>query len=136
MSRGRAIEPRSVQVGMGVVSGLVLLFLYVPLFVIMLYAFNPARAQSWPLPGLSTRWFVATWNNVEVRTALPGLSYRTRLVGPLSSGGECNLFAGPTLDFFTAYVLAPSELLEVRYRGAGRAMARVTNPAIRSMGAP
>ena len=70
MSRGRAIEPRSVQVGMGVVSVLVLLFLYVPLFVIMLYAFNPARSQSWPLPGLSTRWFVATWNNADVRTAL------------------------------------------------------------------
>jgi putative spermidine/putrescine transport system permease protein len=70
MTRGRAIEPRSVQVGMGVVSVLVLLFLYVPLFVIMLYAFNPARSQSWPLPGLSTRWFVATWNNADVRTAL------------------------------------------------------------------
>jgi putative spermidine/putrescine transport system permease protein len=55
---------------MGVVSVLVLLFLYVPLLVIMLYAFNPARSQSWPLPGLSTRWFVATWNNADVRTAL------------------------------------------------------------------
>ncbi|TME47195.1 MAG: ABC transporter permease [Chloroflexi bacterium] len=55
---------------MGVVSVLVLLFLYVPLVVIMLYAFNPARSQSWPLPGLSTRWFVATWNNADVRTAL------------------------------------------------------------------
>ena len=55
---------------MGVVSGLVLLFLYIPLLVIMLYAFNPARSQSWPLPGLSTRWFVATWNNQEVREAL------------------------------------------------------------------
>src|SRR5438445_703846 len=48
----------------------VLAFLYVPLFIIILYAFNPARSQSWPLPGLSTRWFVATWNNADVRTAL------------------------------------------------------------------
>ena len=70
MSRDRAIEPRSVQIGMGVVTALVLLFLYLPLLIIMLYAFNPARSQSWPLPGLSTRWFVATWNNQEVRTAL------------------------------------------------------------------
>jgi putative spermidine/putrescine transport system permease protein len=70
MSRERAIEPRSVQIGMGAVSALVLLFLYVPLLVIMLYAFNPARSQAWPLPGLSTRWFVATWNNADVRTAL------------------------------------------------------------------
>jgi putative spermidine/putrescine transport system permease protein len=70
VSRDRAIEPRSVKVGMGVISGLVLLFLYVPLLVIMLYAFNPARSQAWPLPGLSTRWIVATWNNLDVRTAL------------------------------------------------------------------
>ncbi len=70
MSRDRAIEPRSVRLGMAVVTGLVLLFLYVPLLVIMLYAFNPARSQAWPLPGLSTRWFTATWNNADVRTAL------------------------------------------------------------------
>ncbi|MEA2634451.1 MAG: putative spermidine/putrescine transport system permease protein [Chloroflexota bacterium] len=70
MNRDRAIEPRLVQVGMGVVTVLVLLFLYVPLLVIMLYAFNPARSQAWPLPGLSTRWFTATWNNADVRTAL------------------------------------------------------------------
>jgi len=70
VSRDRAIEPRSVQLGMAVVTGLVLLFLYVPLLVIMLYAFNPARSQAWPLPGLSTRWFTATWNNADVRTAL------------------------------------------------------------------
>src|SRR5256712_13580551 len=55
---------------MRVVTALVLLFLYVPLLVIFVYAFNPARSQSWPLPGLSTRWFVATWNNSDVRTAL------------------------------------------------------------------
>src|SRR5689334_18203923 len=70
MSRGRVIEPRGIQIGMGVLSALVLAFLYIPLFVIVLYAFNPARSQAWPLPGLSLRWFVATWNNQEVRTAL------------------------------------------------------------------
>jgi len=70
MSRERAIEPQSIQIGLRVLTALVLAFLYVPLFIIILYAFNPARSQSWPLPGLSTRWFVATWNNADVRTAL------------------------------------------------------------------
>lgn len=69
MSADRAIEPRSVQIGMRILTGFVLLFLYVPLLIIILYAFNPARSQSWPLPGLSFRWFVATWNNIEVREA-------------------------------------------------------------------
>ena len=66
---------------------------------------------------------------VEVRTALPSQPYRTRLVGPLSAGGECNVYSGPTLDFFNQYVAALNEQIEVRYRGYGRAMARVTNPA-------
>lgn len=67
--------------------------------------------------------------DVEVRSALPGQNFRTRLVGPLSSGGECNVISGSTLSFFTAYVPALNETIEVHYRGAGRAMARVTNTA-------
>jgi hypothetical protein len=67
--------------------------------------------------------------DTEVRSALPGQSYRARLVGPLSSGGECNVYSGPTLDFFTQYVPVLNELIEVHYRGRGRAMARVTNPS-------
>lgn len=67
--------------------------------------------------------------DVVVRTALPGQPYRTRLVGPVLAGGECNVYSGPTLDFFNPYVPALNELIEVHYRGYGRAMARVTNPA-------
>ncbi|MCU1270934.1 MAG: hypothetical protein JWN74_2228 [Acidobacteriaceae bacterium] len=76
--------------------------------------------------------------DVEVRTALPGQPYTTRLVGPLSSGCECNVVSGTTLDFFTQYVPALNEQIEVHFRGqygsdsllltAGRSMARVTNP--------
>ncbi|HEX3512335.1 MAG TPA: ABC transporter permease, partial [Solirubrobacteraceae bacterium] len=36
----------------------------------ILYAFNPSNVQSWPLSGLSTRWFASTWNNQEMRNAL------------------------------------------------------------------
>lgn len=67
--------------------------------------------------------------DTQVRSALPGQPYRTRLVGPLSSGGECNIYSGPVLDFFSSYTPALNELIEVHYRGRGRAMARVTNPA-------
>jgi len=47
-----------------------LAFLYVPLIVIFLYAFNPSRGQSWPLPGLTTHWFRVAWQNGDVRSAL------------------------------------------------------------------
>ena len=65
----------------------------------------------------------------EVRSAPSGQSFRTRLVGPLSSGGECNIYSGSSLSFFTQYVPALNEAIEVHYRGRGRAMARVTNPS-------
>jgi putative spermidine/putrescine transport system permease protein len=38
-------------------AGLVFLFLYLPLFLIVLYAFNKTNINSWPFPGFSTRWF-------------------------------------------------------------------------------
>ena len=49
---------------------LILLFLFVPIAIIILYAFNPSNVQSWPLHGLSTRWFSSTWHNAEMRHAL------------------------------------------------------------------
>ncbi|MBA3350417.1 MAG: ABC transporter permease [Actinobacteria bacterium] len=58
------------RVALRVSSALVLAFLYIPLFIVILYAFNPARSQTWPLEGLSTRWFEVAWNNGEVRNAL------------------------------------------------------------------
>ncbi len=63
-------EPRSVRIGTRVLTGLVLLFLYVPLLVILLYAFNPVRSQAWPIQGFSTKWFGVAWHNGQVRSAL------------------------------------------------------------------
>ncbi|HEY1802271.1 MAG TPA: hypothetical protein VGG46_15200 [Terriglobales bacterium] len=65
----------------------------------------------------------------QVRSALPGLTFRTRLVGAQSDGAECTIVSGPALDFFTAYVPQANEAIEVRYRGTGTAIARVLNPA-------
>jgi putative spermidine/putrescine transport system permease protein len=49
---------------------LVLAFLYVPIAIIFLYAFNPAQGQAWPPPGLTTHWFGVAWRNGDVRSAL------------------------------------------------------------------
>ena len=51
----------------------VLFFLFFPLFLIFLYAFNSSNIQSWPIRDLSLRWFMPTWDNPDIRTAL-GLS--------------------------------------------------------------
>jgi putative spermidine/putrescine transport system permease protein len=67
------------RVAFAVWAALIMLFLFFPIVIIMLYAFNPSNVQSWPLSGLSTRWFSSTWHNAEVRQAL-WLSLRAGLL--------------------------------------------------------
>jgi putative spermidine/putrescine transport system permease protein len=60
-------------------AALIMLFLFFPIAIIIVYAFNPSNIQSWPLSGLSTRWFSSTWHNAEMRQAL-WLSVRAGLI--------------------------------------------------------
>jgi putative spermidine/putrescine transport system permease protein len=67
------------RVSLAVWTALVMLFLFFPIAIILVYAFNPSNVQSWPLHGLSTRWFSSTWHNAEMRQAL-WLSVRAGLL--------------------------------------------------------
>jgi putative spermidine/putrescine transport system permease protein len=51
-------------------SLLVVLFLWIPLVIILIYAFNTSNIQSWPIPGFTLRWFRVAWHDPEVRSAL------------------------------------------------------------------
>jgi ABC-type spermidine/putrescine transport system permease subunit II len=51
------METRPVRAALRSWAVLVMLFLYIPVAVIFLYAFNPSVLQAWPITGLSTRWF-------------------------------------------------------------------------------
>jgi putative spermidine/putrescine transport system permease protein len=53
-----------------VLTGITLAFMYVPLAVILLYAFNERRTQTWPIPGLTLEWFDKAFHNPGVRDAL------------------------------------------------------------------
>src|SRR3954466_12871458 len=69
----------STRVALGVWTTLVVLFLWLPLALIMVYAFNSSNVQSWPIPGFTTRWFSVAWHSDEVRDAL-WLSVRAALL--------------------------------------------------------
>ena len=73
------METTATRWGLRVWIALVLAFLYVPLAIIMVYAFNKSNVQSWPIPGFTTHWFRVAWDNHEVRDAL-WLSVRVALV--------------------------------------------------------
>ena len=51
-------------------AGVTLAFIYLPLAVIVLYAFNPRRTLVWPIPGLTVKWFSKAIDNPGVRDAL------------------------------------------------------------------
>jgi putative spermidine/putrescine transport system permease protein len=47
-----------------------LAFIYVPLLVIALYAFNESITQGWPISGYTVEWFGEAWRDDGVRDAL------------------------------------------------------------------
>ena len=51
-------------------TAITLAFIYVPLLVIAVYAFNESRSQSWPIGGFTLDWFDRALNNPGVREAL------------------------------------------------------------------
>jgi putative spermidine/putrescine transport system permease protein len=64
------IESRLAKVLLRLATAFVLAFIYVPLGVIALYAFNETRTQTWPIGGLTLKWFEKALNNPGVRDAL------------------------------------------------------------------
>jgi putative spermidine/putrescine transport system permease protein len=64
------METRATRLSLGLWSLLVVLFLWIPLVLICVYAFNSSNIQSWPIPGFTTKWFHEAWENTEARDAL------------------------------------------------------------------
>jgi putative spermidine/putrescine transport system permease protein len=64
------VETRLTRIGLRAASVATLAFLYLPLFVIALYAFNERRTYTWPIPGFTLSWFGKAFGNPGVRHAL------------------------------------------------------------------
>ncbi len=82
-------------------AALILLFLFFPILLIFFYAFNTSNIESWPIPGLTTRWFGSTWNDPDVRAALL-LSVQAGLAATAVALvlGSCAAFAIHRASFF------------------------------------
>jgi putative spermidine/putrescine transport system permease protein len=64
------MEPRYVKVLLAIAATLVMAFLYLPLVVIVLDAFNPDRITSWPVTSYSLHWFRTAYHDQTARAAL------------------------------------------------------------------
>ncbi len=61
---------RGGRIALRIATAITLLFLYVPLGVILLYAFNENRVPTWPPSGFTLDWWGRAFNSQEVRAAL------------------------------------------------------------------
>ncbi len=95
------METPAARIALRVWVGLVVLFLWIPLVIMMVYAFNRSNIQSWPLSGLSTKWFPVAWHDQEVHAAF-WLSIRAALgaTGIALVLGSCAAFAIHRFRFF------------------------------------
>jgi putative spermidine/putrescine transport system permease protein len=51
-------------------TGCLLAVIYVPLLLVILYAFNPSRSQKWPVQGLTLEWVSSAVTNPGARDAV------------------------------------------------------------------
>ncbi|MBA2740814.1 MAG: ABC transporter permease [Actinobacteria bacterium] len=64
------VESRLTRVLLRLGAGVTLAFIYLPLLLIGLYAFNRNVTQEWPIRNYSTRWFRVAFEDEQVRDAL------------------------------------------------------------------
>ena len=58
------------RVGLRVATWMVLAFLYLPLIILVIYAFNPSRLLAWPPSGFTLHWFGQAAGNPGLREAV------------------------------------------------------------------
>jgi putative spermidine/putrescine transport system permease protein len=95
------MESRGTRIALVAWATLVTAFLWVPLLLILVYAFNKSNIQSWPIPSFTTKWFRVAWRAQEVRDAL-WLSVRAGLLatGAALVLGSAAAFAIARFRFF------------------------------------
>src|SRR3954447_3390330 len=117
-------ETRATRIALGVWSALVMLFLWFPLALIMVYAFNKSNVQSWPIPGFTTKWFSEAWHSEDVRSAV-WLSVRVALVatGVALVIGSMAAFGVARFSFFRREAVSFLPVLPIALPGIVTGMA-------------
>jgi putative spermidine/putrescine transport system permease protein len=72
------MQQRSTRIALAIWSLLVIAFLWFPLVIIGLYAFNSSNVQGWPITSWTLHWFSVAWHDPDVRSAF-WLSIRVAL---------------------------------------------------------
>ena len=63
------MEPAWLRITLRVWVAAVLVLLFAPIVLIVMYAFGPSVVQTWPLRGFTWHWFAVAWHDPAVRQA-------------------------------------------------------------------
>jgi putative spermidine/putrescine transport system permease protein len=64
------VEGRGTRIFLRTMTWLTMAFLYVPLAMVVLYAFSKGRGNTWPPDLFTLQWFGVAWQDAELRPAL------------------------------------------------------------------
>jgi putative spermidine/putrescine transport system permease protein len=78
------MESSGLRVTLRVWVGIVLAFLFIPIVLIILYAFNSSTIESWPISSFTLHWFSVAWHDPQVRSAFL-LSARVGLIATVAA---------------------------------------------------
>jgi putative spermidine/putrescine transport system permease protein len=117
----------------GVVFGLA--FLYIPLVIVVVYAFNDSVDQTWPIDSFTTKYFRLAWQNPDVRKAL-GNSLAVATVATIAALllGSLAAFAVHRFHFFGRNAISLLLVLPIALPGILTGIA--LNSAINNYGIP
>jgi putative spermidine/putrescine transport system permease protein len=121
-------------------TGATLAFIYAPLFVVGLYAFNANVTQGWPIEDFSTKWFRVAYEDPAVKDALflsvkaaLGATVLALLLGTLASlaVARYRFFGRETISFIVVLPIALPGIvtglaLQATFQNAGIAFGILT----------
>ncbi|HEX6490515.1 MAG TPA: ABC transporter permease [Gaiellaceae bacterium] len=118
------METRTTKIGLAVCTLLVIAFLWIPLVIIGIYAFNSSNVQSWPIAGYTLHWFSVAWHNPDARASL-WLSVKVGLLATTAALilGTMSAFAIHRFRFFGREAVSFLLLLPIALPGIITGMA-------------
>jgi putative spermidine/putrescine transport system permease protein len=78
------MESSGLRVALRIWVGIVLAFLFIPILLIILYAFNRSNIESWPISSFTLHWFSVAWHDPQVRNAFL-LSVKVGLIATVAA---------------------------------------------------
>src|SRR6202035_1045723 len=102
------MESKGLRVALRIWVGLVLAFLFIPIVLIVLYAFNQSNIESWPISGFSGHWFAVAWHDTQGRSAflLSGTVLPLALPGIITGIALNSFFSFTGVQFGTLTIVA------------------------------